>query len=222
MKTLISTNSQFIEAKLKEKSEQKSGFKFEDSSNNDWIIESIETLLNCYPILRKFNYKEMSLEQLQALVESLFKKLEMEYSEDNELIFVDLTEMKTLISFKEMMLWIIFALLNDKSHVDFTFNEKLFDDIKISDTDVLDYLCDNSYVLKNTIKKEYHFTLSLAAILGFDYNNQDPITSSLVVIQQYYKRDLSLKEYIEYRKTGQNINIKPKLKVQSCSIKINL
>lgn len=221
MKTSITTNAEFIEVKLKEIIEQKIGFKFEEPSNK-WIVESIEMLLNSYPILRKFNYKKMSLAQLQALVESLFKFLEMQYSEGDDLIHVDLTEMKTLISFKEMMFWIVFALLNDKSHVDFMFSEKLLDDIKISNTDVIDYLCDNSYFLKNSIKKECHFTLSIAAILGFDYYNQDPILSSLLTIQQCYKQDLSIKEYIQYRKTGQNINTKPKLKMQSSSIKINL
>jgi len=114
-------------------------------------------LLNCYPILRKFNYKTMSLKQLLELVESLFKYLEMEYSEGDELIFVDLTENKTLIPFKELMLWVLLALLKDRSHVNFKFNEKLFDDIKVSNTDAIDYLCDNSLFLANSAKKEFHF-----------------------------------------------------------------
>ncbi|MGK0447900.1 MAG: hypothetical protein ACJA2M_001680 [Polaribacter sp.] len=213
-------NSEYIEANLKEKVEQKIGLKFKVLPN-DWIIEQFEMLLNCYPILRKFNYKIMSLNELQALVERLFNYLEMQYSEGDDLIFVDLTEMKTLMSFKEMMLWILFALLKDKSHVNFIFNKKLLDDTKVSNADVIDYLCDNSYFLKNSAKNECHFTLSVAAILGFDYY-QDSIISSLKVIQQYYKKDLSLKEYIDYRKTGQNINIKTKLKMQSSSVKINL
>lgn len=217
----MKTNAEYIETELKKKSEQITGLKFEKKSS-DFMVEHINMLLNCYPMLRKFNYKTMSLEELQALIESLFKHLEMQYSEDVELIFVDLTEMKTLIPFKELILWIILALLKDKSHVNFKFSEEIFDDIKISNTDAIDYLCDNSYFLENSTKKECHFTLSVAAILGCDYYNQDPIITSLVAIQQYYKKDLSLKEYIDYRKTGQNINTKPKLKMQSSSIKINL
>jgi hypothetical protein len=214
------SDAEFIEKVLREKLEQTTGLKFKEQQN-DWIIEQFEMLLNCYPALRKFNYKTMSLNELQALVERLFNYLEMQYSEDDDLIFVDLTEMKTLMSLKEMMLWILLALLKDKSHVNFKFNEKLFDDIKVSNADIIDYLCDNSYFLKNSAKKECHFTLSVAAILGFDYY-QDSIISSLKVIQQYYKKDLSLKEYIDYRKAGQNINIKVKLKMQSSSVKINL
>jgi hypothetical protein len=55
-----------------------------------------------------------------------------------------------------------------------------------------------------------------------NYYNQDPIITSLVTIKQYYKKDLSLTEYIDYRKTSQNINTNSKLKMQSSIIKINL
>ncbi len=221
MKRIITNNAEYIEAKLKEKSEQITKLKFEEPKN-DWIIDKFELLLNCYPILRKFNYKTMSLEELQALIESLFNHLEMQYSEDGELIIVDLTEQKTLLPFKELMLWILLALLKDRSHVHLKFNEKLFNDMKVSESNVIDYLCDNSRFIANGAKQECHFILSVAAILGCDYYNQDLIITSLVAIQQYYKKDMSLKDYIDYRKTAQNINNKPRLKLQSSIIKINL
>jgi len=84
----MKTNAEFIEAKLKEKVEQITKLKFEEPKN-DWIIDKVEMLLNCYPILRKYNYKTMSLDELQALIESLFKHLEMGYSEDGELSIGD-------------------------------------------------------------------------------------------------------------------------------------
>jgi len=146
----------------------------------------------------------------------------MDYSEDGELIIVDLTEMKSLMPFKEMMLWVILALLKDRTHVHFKFNEKLFNDMKVSESNVIDYLCDNSRFIANGAKQECHFILSIAAILGCDYYNQDPIITSLVAIQQYYKKDMILKYYIDYRKTAQNINNKPRLKLQSSIIRINL
>jgi len=221
MKRTITNNAEYIEAGLKEKSEQITKLKFEEPKN-DWIIDKFELLLNCYPMLRKFNYKTMNLEELQALIESLFQHLEMQYSEEGELIIVDLTEMKTLMPFKELMLWVILALLKDRTHVHFKFNEKLFNDMKVSEANVIDYLCDNSRFIVNGAKQECHFILSVAAILGCDYYNQDPIITSLVAIQQYYKKDLSLIDYIDYRKTAQNINKKPRLKMQSSSIKIDL
>jgi len=213
-------DAEYIEKVLRSKINITTGLKLTEP--NDWIIDTVQMLLNCYPILRKFHHKNMGIEELQALILKLSEYLEMHYSEDDELIFVDLTEMKTLMPFKELILWVILALLKNKTHVNFKFNEEIFDDIKVSKTDVIDYLCDNSYFLKNSTKKECHFTLSVAAILGCDYYNQNPIITSLVAIQQYYKKDLSLIDYIDYRKTAQNINKKPRLKMQSSSIKIDL
>jgi len=223
MKKTITNNAEFIEAKLKEKVVKSiTGLKLEEEPKNDWIIDKIELLLNCYPILRKFNYKIMSLEELQALIERLFNHLEMQYLEEGELIIVDLTEMKTLLPLKELILWVILASFKDKSHVHFKFNEKLFNDMKVSESNVIDYLCDNSRFIANGAKQECHFILSVAAILGCDYYDKDPIITSLVTIQQYYKKDLSLTKYIDYRKTAQNINTNSKLKIQSSTIKINL
>jgi hypothetical protein len=218
MKKSIS-DAEFIEKALREKIDITTGLKL---TENSWVIEEIETLLNCYPILRKFNHKSMSLRELQALVQRLSEYLGIEYSEDDDLIFVDLTETKTFYSLSEMLILMILALLRDKSHVHFKYSEELFNDTKVSEASAIDYLCDNSYFIKNTVKNVYHFTLSVAAILSFDYNKQDKIINSLVSIQQNRKKDLSLSAYINYRKVGQNIDDKPRFKIQSRSVKINL
>jgi len=212
-------DAEFIEKQLRDKITHKTGMEFK---KNHWWIEQIETLLNCYPILRKFYHQKMTLEELEGLVKRLSQCLDMQYSEEDDLIFFDLTSMDTFISLKEMFILVLLALLTDKSHVHFKFNKALFDDIKISDTDAFDYLCDNSYLITNIVKKTYHFTLSVAAMLSFDYNNQDKILSSLKSIQQQYKKDLSLTAYLKYKKIAQNINTNSKLKMQSSSIKINL
>jgi hypothetical protein len=215
----ILKNSEFIEKTLRKRMEINTGLKI---AANSWVIEEIEILLNCYPILRKFNYKCMSLQELQALVQRLSESLEMEYAEEGDLIFVDLTEMKTFFSLTEMILWLIIASLTDKPHVHFKFDEKLFNDMKVSEANVIDYLCDNSYFITNSAKKECHFVLSAPAILGFDYNNQDEVISSLMSIQKRYKKDLSLSAYINYRKFGQNIDDKPSLQKQSKRIRIKI
>ena len=189
---------------------------------NDWVIQQIEILLNSYPFLRSINYKVMSLDELQAKVQRLFESLGMKYTEEDDLIFVDLTEMQTFFSLKEMIVWLIIASLAEKSHVHFKFDKKLFNDVKVSEANVIDYLCDNSYFIANSAKKECHFILSVTAILGFDYNNQDDIVSSLKSIKQQHKKDLSLSAYINYRKFGQNIDDKPNLQKQSKRIRIKI
>jgi len=213
-------DAEYIERELRSRVSTTTGLKL--TKANYWFIDIIQMLLNCYPILRKFYHESMGIKELQSLIVQLTEYLEMQYSESDELIFVDLTKMTTLMPCKELMLWVLLALLKGKTHVSFKYNEDIFDDIKLIKCDSIDYLCDNSYFLKNSAKKEYHFTLSVAAILGCDYYNKDSIISSLVTLQRYYKKDLSLKAYLEYRNTGQNINNKPKLKKQSRSIKINL
>ena len=213
-------DAEYIESELRSRVNTTTGLKI--TKANYWYIDIIQMLLNSYPILRKFYHENMGIKELQLLIVQLTEYLEMQYSESDELIFVDLTEMTTLISCKELMLWVLLALLKDKTHVNFKFNEDIFDDIKVIKSDAIDYLCDNSYFLKNSTKKEYHFTLSVAAILACDYYNKGSIIDSLVTLQRYYKKDLSLKEYIDYRKKGQNIDTRPILRKQSKRIKIKL
>jgi hypothetical protein len=214
------TDAEFIENEIRNNINARAELKLKEPS--DWIIEQIETLLNSYPILRQFNYKKMNLEDLLALVESLSEFLEMEYIEDEDIIHADLTEMLTLFSLQELILWITLALLKNKSHIHFKFSEKLFHDTKISENNAIDYLCDNSYHMSVSSQKELHFTLSVVSIFSFDYNNEDSILTSLKSIQKLHKKDLSLLEYIAYRKTGQNIDINPKLQNQSKRIKIKI
>lgn len=213
-------DAEYIERELRVKVSATTGLKI--TKANYWFIDIVQMLLNSYPILRKFYHENMGIKELQLLIVQLTEYLEMQYSENDELIFVDLTEMTTLISCKELMLWVLLALLKDKSHVSLKFNEDIFDEIKVIKSDAIDYLCDNSYFLKNSTKKEYHFTLSVAAILTCDYYNKGSIIDSLVTLQRYYKKDLSLKEYIDYRKKGQNIDTRPILRKQSKRIKIKL
>lgn len=212
-------DAEYIEKELRATISTRTGLQL---TINHWYIDIIQMLLNCYPILRKFYHESMGIEKLQSLIVQLTEYLEMQYSESDELIFVDLTKMTTLIPCKELMIWVLLALLKGKTHVNFKFNEDIFDDIKVINSDAIDYLCDNSYFLKNSAKKEYHFTLSVAAILACDYYNKGSIIDSLVTLQRYYKKDLSLKEYIDYRKKGQNIDTRPILRKQSKRIKIKL
>jgi len=212
-------DAEYIEKELRAKISTRTGLQL---TINYWYIDIIQMLLNCYPILRKFYHESMGIEKLQSLIVQLTEYLEMQYTESDELIFVDLTKMTTLIPCKELMIWVLFALLKGKTHVSLKFNEDIFDDIKVINSDAIDYLCDNSYFLKNSTKKEYHFTLSVAAILACDYYNKGSIIDSLVTLQRYYKKDLSLKEYIDYRKKGQNIDTRPILRKQSKRIKIKL
>jgi hypothetical protein len=146
----------------------------------------------------------------------------LDLTRTDDLFFVDLTEMKDLFSLKGMLLFIILALLTDNSHVHFKFSEESLNDIKVSETDVIDYLCDNSYFIRNTEKKECHFIFSVAAILAFDYTKQDKIKSTLMRIQQNVMKDFSLSSYIHHRKSGQNINNKSEFKSQSRNIKIKI
>jgi len=205
--------------RLEQMLQEKTGFNIK---NNCWMLDELEKLLNCYPALRKYNYNNMSLEQIKELIKCLSDYVEIPYAEDNDLLIVDLTEMKNLLSLKELILWLIIASLKDKSHVHFKYEEELFNEMKVSEANAIDYLCDNSRFIVNRAKEECHFILSVASILSFDYKNQDPIICWLKSTQHKQKKDLSLNEYINYRRVGQNIDDKPKLQNQSKSIKIKI
>jgi hypothetical protein len=210
-------DAELLEKLILDKTEKNTGIKLK---SNYWMVMELEKLLNCYPELRKFNYKKMSLEEIKALIQILSGYLEIQYSEDNDLILVDLTEKKKLFTLRELIMWLIIASLTDKSHVHFKYSEKFLNERKVSEASAIDFLCDNSYFIKNRAKGECHFILSVAAMLSFDYSKQDKIINSLISIQKYRKKNLSLSAYIKYRNYGQNIDEKPKLQIQSKRIKI--
>ena len=141
------TNAEFIEQAIRDKN---TNFKIAQSN---WMIERIEMLINCYPILQKFNCKGMGIDDFDRIIASLFECLEMQYEEDGDVAFVDFTaestELRSLMSLKEMILWVILASLNNKSHVHFKYNKKTFDATKVSESNAIDCLCDNSYLTIN-------------------------------------------------------------------------
>jgi len=215
------SNAEFIEQALRDNNPD---FKINKKSN--WMIERIEMLLNSYPILRKFNYKTMNPDDLEALIISLFDYLEIQHSEYDDVMFIDFTtestELKNLMPLKEMILWIILASIKNKSHVHFKFSKKTFDDMKVSESDAIDSLCDNSYLTVNNSTSEYHFLLSITSILSFDYKKHDSIMNTITTIKQNHNKNLPLTIYIKNRATGQNIDTRPKLQKQSKSIKIKI
>jgi len=213
----ITQDAKHLEKLLLDNIEKKTGIKL---NSNTWMLIELENLLNCYPELRKYNYKKMSLDEIKALIQSLSGYLEMQYSEDNDLIFVDLTENKKFITLRELIIWLIIASLTDKSHVHFKYSEELINNMKVKEANAIDFICDNSYFIKNRAKGECHFILSVAAILSFDYSKQDKIINTLVSIKKRSKKNLSLSDYIKYRNYGQNIDDKPRLQKQSKRIKI--
>lgn len=215
------TNAEFIEQALRDKN---SNFKIAQQSN--WMIERIEMLLNCYPILQKFNCNAMGLDDFDKIIASLFEYLEMQYEEDGDVVFVDFTaestELRSLMSLKEMILWVLLASLNNKSHVHFKYNKKTFDAMKVSESKAIDCLCDNSYLTINNSTDEYHFLLSITSVLSFDYKKHDSIMNTIASIKTNHNKNLTLTTYIKNRGTGQNIDIKPKLQKQSKSMKIKI
>jgi hemerythrin len=140
----ITQDAEHLEKLLLNKIEKKSGIKLK---SNCWMLTELENLLNCYPELRKYNYKKMSLEEIKALIQSLSRYLEIQYSEDNDLILVDLTEKKKLFTLRELIMWLIIASLTDKSHVHFKYSEKFLNETKVSEASAIDFLCDNSYFI---------------------------------------------------------------------------
>ena len=216
------SNAELIEKAIKNNINQTSGIKLLETSSN-WVVEQIEMLLNCYPILRKYNYKTMGLEKLYALILKLSEHLEMDYEEQDGLLFVEYTnELKSIMSLKEMFLWLLLGAFKGKSHVHFKFDECVLKQIKIDKQGAIDYLCDNSYLIPVAEKKEYHFIMSIASVLSFNYKKLDPIVNTILSIQKNNIKHLTLINYIEYRRTGQNIDLNPKLQKQSKEIKIKI
>lgn len=216
------SNAELIEQAIRSNINKKSGIKLLETSN-DWVVEQIEMLLNCYPILRKYNYKTMGLEKLYALILTLSDHLEMDYEEQDDLLFVEYTnELISIMPLKEMFLWLLLGAFKGKSHVHFKFDECVLNRLKIDKKGAIDYLCDNSYLIPVPEKKEYNFIMSIASVLCFNYKKLDPIINTILSIQKNSNKDLSLLNYIEYNRTGKNIDLHPELQKQSKGIKIKI
>lgn len=216
------SNAELIEQAIRANINKTSGIKLLETSS-DWVVEQIEMLLNCYPILRKYNYKTMGLAKLYALILSLSEHLEMEYEEQDDLLFVEYTnELKSIMSLKEMFLWVLLGAFKEKSHIHFKFDEYVLNKLKVDNRSAIDYLCDNSYLIPAPEKKEYHFIMSIGSVLSFDYKKLDPIINTILSIQKNNNKHLTLINYIEYRRTGQNIDLNPVLQKQSKEIKVKI
>lgn len=216
------SNPQLIEEAIRNNINKKSSVKLLET-RSDWVVEQIEMLLNCYPILRKYNYKIMGLEKLYALILKLSEHLEMDYEEQDDLLFVEYTnELKSIMSLKEMFLWVLLGAFKGKSHVHFKFDECVLNKLKVDNKSAIDYLCDNSYLIPVGEKKEYHFIMSIASVLSFDYKKLDQIVNTILSIQKNNNKHLTLLNYIEYRRTGQNIDLHPELQKQSKEVKIKI
>lgn len=216
------SNAELIEQAIRNNIKKKSGMKLLETTN-DWVVEQIEMLLNCYPILRKYNYKVMGLEKLYALLLTLSEHLEMDYEEQEDILFVEYSnELKSIMSLKEMLIWVLLGAFKGKSHIHLKFEESVLKEIKIDNQGAIDYLCDNAYLIPVPEKKEYHFVMSIASVLSFDYKAQDSIVKTILSLQKKNNQSLSLLSYIEYRNTGRNIDLHPELKKQSKAIKIKI
>lgn len=216
------SNAELIEQAIRNNINKKSGVKLLETRSN-WVVEQIEMLLNCYPILRKYNYKTMGLEKLYALILTLSEHLEMNYEEQEGLLFVEYSdELKSIMSLKEMFLWVLLGAFKEKTHIHFKFEESVLKKIQIDNQGAIDYLCDNSYLIPVSEKKEYHFIMSIASVLSFDYKKQDSIINTILSLQKNSNKHLPLLNYIEYRSTGRNIDLHPELQKQSKDIKIKI
>jgi hypothetical protein len=191
--------AQLIEAKfrffLKEKYPTTSSFPYP----KQWLIDQFESILEEFPVLKAINYQELGISGLLSLIETIIADVNVFTNEDNTVLIIETGAIKPFITIKEFIVMFLLSALTDISLFHFIFSKKKMETINFNDVEAFPYIYENSVVLKNEDKQQYHFITSIVSIINHIYVLPDEfikkITSRPKLLNKY--GDSTLSEYIE-------------------------
>lgn len=218
MKTL--SDAEYIESVIRSNLNKHNKVQIEEP--NYFIIREIEKLVNSFPLLKKLNYKNMTIAQLQEALTTLLDYLEIYYSESDETFIYELDEKQPFFKFKDILLLIIVMSLTKKAHLQLTVPQQTLNETIMNNTGFIDLICENSYTIKDTKSGKFHFLISAVSIFSSNKNFTEKLDNFMYQLKFRNEKKLTLSEYIEAKKTGECINSNNKLKQISGKIKFKL
>ncbi|WP_137166543.1 hypothetical protein [Salinimonas lutimaris] len=189
---------------------------------NYFLICEIEKLINTYPILKNLNFRNLTLYQLQEALEEIMNHLQIRYSEYEEIFIHEVDDEKPFFTLANILLLLFYMSIKDKSHLQLTAPCKTLERAKAYETDSINFICDNAYSIQNSASNKFHFLISVPAVFASNVQQSDQLDLALKKLQFRQWQNLRLSEYIQFRKTGQNIEANAEVKNIARKIKFKI
>jgi hypothetical protein len=200
--------AQLKEEKLREIFKEKYPTLSSFSYPNQFMIEQIESILESFPLLKTLNFNELSIKSLLSLIETLIDDVKVFTNEDNTVLIVEANVTKPFITMKEFIVMFLFSALTGFSLFHFIFTKKKLETIDFKDVEAFPYIYNNSVVLTNHKKQQYHFFMSLSSFITDIYTSIEAFlnTKELTVKSTQKCGDTSIANYIDSGEANKDID----------------
>ena len=202
---------QLIDAKfrfyLKERYPTTSSFLYP----NQFMIDQIESILETHPELRAFNYHQLGINALISLVKKYIHDVKVYHFRDDEVLVLEASPTKSFLTMKEFLILFILSSLNSISLFHLIFSKKKLETIKCKDYESFTYIYENSAIIKNEDKLQYHFVSSIFAIVNHIYLLPDETIKQITLLPNLPNKfaDDTIADYIE--NNHQTLNVEDAL-----------
>jgi len=189
---------------LKEKYPAISSFSYP----KQWVIEIIESILAEFPLLKAINYQELGISGLLSLIETIIADVNVFTNEDNTVLIIEASATKPFLTMKEFIVMFLFSALTNITLFHFIFTKKKLETINVNDVEAFPYVYDNSVVLSNEDKQQYHFLTSIAAIINHIHLLPDEFIKKITALPKLPNKfgDKTIADYIKSNKAPTNID----------------
>jgi hypothetical protein len=147
--------------------------------SKQFMIDQIESLLEEFPFLRTINYQEIGINGLLALIKSNIDDVEISSHRGDSVLVIEANPSKPFLTMKEFMLFFVLSVFTKFSLFHFIFSKKKMETINCKDEEAFFYIYENSVVLTNQDKQQYHFITSVESLINYIYISPDQIVKKL-------------------------------------------
>jgi hypothetical protein len=199
--------AQLTEAKfrffLKERYPTLSSFSYPNQS----MIDQIESILAVHPELKTFNYHQLGISALRGLVKQYIEDVDIYYYKSDEVLIIVAEPIKSFLTMKEFIVMFLLSALTDISFFHFIFSKKKLETLECQYVESFPYIYENSVVLNNEDKQQYHFITSISSIIDHIYLLPDEFIKNITSRSKLPNKhgDSTIADYIECNKLPVNV-----------------
>jgi len=174
---------------------------------NQWMIDQIESILEEYPELKTFNYHQLGINALRSLVKQYIDDVEVYYNKSELVLIIEAEPTKSFLTMKEFIVMFLLTALTNISLFHLIFSKKKMETIECQDIEPFPYIYENSVVLKNEDKQQYHFITSISSIINHIYLMPDEFIKKITARAKLPNRFgySTIADYIKSNKAPANI-----------------
>ena len=193
------TYAQLTEAKfrfyLRERYPTLSSFSYP----NEFMLREIEAILEEFPELKSFNYHLLGISALRSLVKQYINDVEVFSDQNDEVLIIEAEPTKSFLTMKEFIIMFLLSALTDVSLFHLVFSKKKMETIECQNVESFPYVYDNSVVLSNKDKQQYHFITTITSIINHIYLLPDEFIKKITLRSKLSNKygDSTITDYIE-------------------------